>query len=312
MEFGEESDATEQRPLEVMILERSKSLQTENTTLRVARDKIAGDLEATKRELSESAKECERLKRLADELEDHVERLQELQNRGEAEGRSSADILVDALNDTDNVAIVMEDLQLGRKSSSASPTDKFSPGASSESQAALLPIIQAQRERFRQRNEELEAAQTNHFKQMELLKTEVADLQADNLKLYEKIRFLQGFNKGGSTSSAASSPVESRYKQQYDQKLDPFTSFSQSERQRRYGQLSVFEKIILSFVQFMMGNKMARLFVFAYSVLLHVLVFLVLMRMAYNDAYRRDLASEWHEKYVQHMQDAHGHDGVIG
>ncbi len=35
--------------------------------------------------------------------------------------------------------------------------------------------------------------------------------------------------------------------------------------------------LLVSF-QFMMSNKLARLFVFAYSVLLHLLVFLVLMR----------------------------------
>ena len=39
------------------------------------------------------------------------------------------------------------------------------------------------------------------------------------------------------------------------------------EKQRRYGQLNVFEKIILSFVQFAVGNKTARLFVFFYAVL---------------------------------------------
>ena len=30
------------------------------------------------------------------------------------------------------------------------------------------------------------------------------------------------------------------------------------------------------------------------------------MRFAYLDSYRRDLASEWHDKYMQHMEDAHG------
>ena len=49
---------------------------------------------------------------------------------------------------------------------------------------------------------------------------------------------------------------------------------------------------------------------FAYSLLLHALVFMVLMKLAYNEAYRRDLASEWHDKYMQHMEDAHeGHVG---
>ena len=69
-------------------------------------------------------------------------------------------------------------------------------------------------------------------------------------------------------------PVETRYKSQYEQRLDPFTTFSNQEKQRKYTQLNIVEKIILSMVHFMLSNKIARLFVFAYSVLLHGLVFL--------------------------------------
>jgi len=72
------------------------------------------------------------------------------------------------------------------------------------------------------------------------------------VKLYEKIRFLQGFQGGRGQHQQSDSvvvPVESRYRSQYEQKMDPFSSFSQQERQRRYGQLNVLEKIILSFVQ---------------------------------------------------------------
>ena len=74
----------------------------------------------------------------------------------------------------------------------------------------------------------------------------------------------------------------------------------------RYTQLNIVEKIILSMVHFMLSNKIARLFVFAYSVLLHLLVFVVLMTMAYNDSYRREQAiSEWQQKYLDHMNEAH-------
>ena len=115
--------------------------------------------------------------------------------------------------------------------------------------------------------------------------------------VHKRFFFLQGKSSNRNSDTSVSIPhVESRYKSQYDQKLDPFTSFSAQERQRRYGQLNVLEKIILSFVQFMVGNKFARLFVFAYSVLLHMLVFTVLMKVAYSDSYRRDLAAEWHDR----------------
>merc|ERR1712212_753912 len=57
----------------------------------------------------------------------------------------------------------------------------------------MLPIVQAQRERYRQRNQELEEEKTNLQHQMALVQSEAKHLSADNVKLYEKIRFLQGF-----------------------------------------------------------------------------------------------------------------------
>ena len=39
--------------------------------------------------------------------------------------------------------------------------------------------------------------------------------------------------------------MERRYQGEYENRLDPFQSFSQSERKRKYGQLSVAEKVII-------------------------------------------------------------------
>eukprot|EP00095_Tigriopus_kingsejongensis_P008178 snap_masked-scaffold405_size181423-processed-gene-0.9 protein:Tk08178 transcript:snap_masked-scaffold405_size181423-processed-gene-0.9-mRNA-1 annotation:"protein casp-like" len=276
--------------------DKGVSLQAENANLRIDKDRMATELEEARQQLTEVTEEAATKGKLASELEEHVARLQQIStlNRGEAEGRSSADILVGAL-----------DLEPGQE-------PPQSPGADGDydSNAALLPIVQAQRERYRQRNEELEENFTKQSGQLSLLQNQIQDLQSDNVKLYEKIRYIQGYG-GQRESSAATSTavsVESRYKSQYDQKMDPFSTFSQQEKQKRYSQLNVFEKIILSFVQIVLANKTARLFMFAYALLLHVLVFAVLMKLAYTDAYRRDLAAEWHEKYMNHMEDS----GVMG
>ena len=37
--------------------------------------------------------------------------------------------------------------------------------------------------------------------------------------------------------------VENRYQREYENKLDPFQSFSQAERKRKYAGLSVAEKV---------------------------------------------------------------------
>ena len=74
-----------------MILERSKALQSENTSLRVERDRLTDELSAANKSLATTTRESERQQTLIAELEDHVERLQDLTagtvSRPEAEGR---------------------------------------------------------------------------------------------------------------------------------------------------------------------------------------------------------------------------------
>ena len=69
------------------------------------------------------------------------------------------------------------------------------------------------------------------------------------------------------------------------------------------------ERLILWMVRFMLSNKVARIMVFAYSVFLHGLVFVVLMQMTLSRSHMRDLGLEWEQKYMQHMEDHHADAG---
>jgi len=297
LEFPSVQSEDDARPLEVLILERSKALQAENSMLRLDKERLVREVNTTKAELEDSVGKTESQGKLIIQLEDHVEQLQAISTpyREEAEGRCSSDMLAEALKvDSDPVENVFE------RSGSLSPS---SPNETGES-AALLPIVQAQRERLRLRNEELETVGLEQQQQISVLSRQVGDLQADNLKLYEKIRFLQACG-GGTRRSEVVVPVENRYQESYEQKLDPFSNFSKQEKQRKYGQLSVFEKVILSLVRFIVSNKTARLVVFFYSVLLHGLVFAVLYKLVLTESCRHDMAAQWHEKYVEHMESVH-------
>lgn len=139
---------------------------------------------------------------------------------------------------------------------------------------SILPIVTSQRDRFRARNAELEEvrptglsdimpSQSDHlplsrlqelrkqFESISELRSEVKSLQSDNLKLYEKVRYIGSYRPDDKSSSSHAGPSNSRdngsslsgiglasgsggrqggeeigkYKDKYDESLNPFEAF---------------------------------------------------------------------------------------
>jgi len=80
--------------------------------------------------------------------------------------------------------------------------------------------------------------------------------------------------------SGFSSDIESKYKKIYEDDINPFAAFSKKEKDRRYKELGIRDKITLTSGRFLLGNKYARTFIFFYSIGLHLLVFTSLYRMS--------------------------------
>ncbi|ESO97739.1 hypothetical protein LOTGIDRAFT_208887 [Lottia gigantea] len=177
-------------------------------------------------------------------------------------------------------------------------------GSNKNAENSILPIVQSQRERYRIRAQELEAQTLSQQQQVTLLQNEMDKLRSDNVKLYEKIRFLQSYPT--KTPGSMEDGTEHRYSSQYEERLDPFSTFSRKEKQRRYMNLKPYDKITLSMGQFIMGNKVARTVTFFYTLLLHSMVFLVLYKLAHTEDCKRDLAVECHQKFADHMKKVHG------
>ncbi|NXM64207.1 CASP protein, partial [Illadopsis cleaveri] len=164
-----------------------------------------------------------------------------------------------------------------------------SPGTSfPEGQVdSLLSIISSQRERFRAKNQELEGENRMLQHTVHALQSELDNLRADNIKLYEKIKFLQSYPGRGSSRD----DTEQRYSSQYEERLDPFSSFSRKERQRKYLSLSPWDKATLSMGRLILSNKTARTVAFFYTLFLHCLVFLVLYKTAWSESVGRDCSA---------------------
>ena len=139
LEFPSVQSEDDARPLEVLILERSKALQAENSMLRLDKERLVRELNTTKTELEDSVEKTESQGKLIIQLEDHVEQLQAISTpyREEAEGRCSSDMLAEALKvDSYPVENVFE------RSGSLSPAFVAPPANEVGEAVALLPIVQ--------------------------------------------------------------------------------------------------------------------------------------------------------------------------
>ncbi|KAA0203850.1 hypothetical protein HAZT_HAZT000714 [Hyalella azteca] len=302
--------AHDSRPLELLLMEKNKSLQNENTILKKA------NLDLTKL-ISESNQEVSSLRTLTSEqkcligqLESDLASMQSFSSvyRGEGEGCPSApQIIAEAVRGSSVTSAPAGGEHDGAAADVTSILDEeLDQTSTSES---LLSIVSAQRERFRSRNDELEAELTAKNQQVTLLQNELDVLRSDNVKLYEKIRFLQSY-RNEHTSNVTN--AESRYSNQYEESLDPFLSFSRQERLRRYSALTPFEKMTLAFGRSVLSNKTARTVTFIYTALVHCLVFMVLYKLAHTESCKNDISLDCAERFAEHMHREHNLDDFNG
>nr|XP_019608271.1 PREDICTED: protein CASP isoform X5 [Rhinolophus sinicus] len=294
MEFAPSEGAGTQdasRPLELLLLEKSRSLQSENTALRISNSDLSGRCAELQAHVTEAMATAAEQRELIARLEQDLSTIQSIQ-RPDAEGAAEHGL---------------EKIPEPIKEATALFYGPSAPasGTLPEGQVdSLLSIISSQRERFRARNQELEAENRMAQHTIQALQSELDSLRADNIKLFEKIKFLQSYPGRGSSSD----DTELRYSSQYEERLDPFSSFSKRERQRKYLSLSPWDKATLSMGRLVLSNKMARTIGFFYTLFLHCLVFLVLYKLAWSESVERDCATFCAKKFADHLHKFHEND----
>uniref|UniRef100_A0A2R8M9I0 Protein CASP n=1 Tax=Callithrix jacchus TaxID=9483 RepID=A0A2R8M9I0_CALJA len=284
-----EEDAA--KPLEVLLLEKNRSLQSENAALRISNSDLSGRCAELQVRVTEAVATATEQRELIARLEQDLSLIQSIQ-RPDAEG--AAEHRLEKIPEPIKEATA---LFYGP----AAPASGTLPEGQVDS---LLSIISSQRERFRARNQELEAENRLAQHTLQALQSELDSLRADNIKLFEKIKFLQSYPGRGSGSD----DTELRYSSQYEERLDPFSSFSKRERQRKYLSLSPWDKATLSMGRLVLSNKMARTIGFFYTLFLHCLVFLVLYKLAWSESVERDCATFCAKKFADHLHKFHEND----
>ena len=202
----------------------------------------------------------------------------------------------------------------GRTSPTSSIISGFDPPSSSRTTlealragepvgggSGILPMVQAQRDRFKQKNSQLEEELSKQYAAVSSLRQEIASLQKDNLNLYEKSRYVSTYNRGQQSSSAStygqnaqataiqvSSDTPSglsldRYRSAYEANISPFAAFRGRESTRAYKRMGLPERIVFSITRMVLANRTSRNLFAGYCFALHVLIFVMLYWMQTAD-----------------------------
>ena len=310
---GNPTNGTKGDTLEQLLLSRNKKLGDELTILRVSHQDLQTRLQDLQEELSRTNAELERAQNLNEKLENELSTVQAEAPNMFPSGASVAGTYVSRY--APSVAPTRRGGN-GRISPTSSIMSGFNPRERDEPMgggSGILPMITAQRDRFKKRNAQLEQELSDSHRSVSQLRQEIAALQKDNLNLYEKTRYVSTYNRAGPVSSSSSAYATNpnpstisigggggssavspggggggialdRYRKAYESNLSPFAAFRGRESARAYKRMSLPERMVYSVTRMVLASRTSRNLFAVYCVALHVLVFCSLFWAGSADA----------------------------
>ena len=300
--------------LEQLLLARNKKLNNEMAVVRVSHHDLQQQLESLQETMSSTNAELERAQNLNATLESDLEKVQhEASNNFGSSAMSTAGTYTSRYPSSSYNTNSFPNRR-GRASPTSSIISGFDPQGTSRSTmeairagepvgggSGIMPMIQAQRDRFKQKNTQLEEELSKQYNIVSSLRQEITSLQKDNLNLYEKSRYVSTYSRGhqASSSSAFSQPPQStaisvaentpsglsldRYRSTYEANLSPFAAFRGRESTRAYKRMSLPERVVFSITRMVLANRTSRNVFALYCFSLHVLIFVMLYWMHSDD-----------------------------
>ncbi|KAJ3936522.1 MAG: CASP C terminal-domain-containing protein [Lentinula lateritia] len=261
---ADKANAQQGKSLEALLASKNKRLLEELTKFRILHGELEASLQHAQGQLDSTSTELEKQKTLNEKLENDLLSLNK--PNGDVSPSGSSDVLAG-----------LEVVQ--KESSSRSTPIPFASSADN----TILPIVTSQRDRFRQRNAELEEELQKQFHAISELRAEMKNLQSDNLKLYEKVRYMQSYREesGGRAVTSQLDPLPapgesademSIYRARYEANINPFEAFRGREATRAIQNLNPIERGVLILTRTILGNRRARTFFIFYALTLHLLI----------------------------------------
>ncbi|TKX19257.1 CASP-like protein [Elsinoe australis] len=294
--------------LEQLLLTRNKKLTNELTELRVSHKDMQSQLESLQETLSTTNMELEKSRNLNAQLENEVtEAQQQVTNfdtfsvAGTYTSRyPKSSYAASRRGGTSPTSSIISGFDGGRSSPAG-------PGTPMGGGSGILPMVTAQRDRFKKKLADMETELQKSYSTVSSLRSEVASLQRDNLNLYEKTRYVSSYNRpshstassayavgGGNPSTINVSGSDNtgsglsldRYKSAYESNLSPFAAFRGRESARAFKRMTLPERAIYAVARTVLATRTSRNLFALYCVALHVLVIYTLYFMGSADLER--------------------------
>ena len=289
IQFGDKSDNSDTNNefetdsvarIESAIVQRNKKLNNDLIQLRRVNEESSKKIEDFSAKIEQLEKEISVLKDTNVRLENDLINFEHTGNNNDDKWETMS--MISSIAGTNNGKNNNHNRNVSPAASIAGGTDDnrsiIMGGGGNSSDSSLLPIITQQRDRFRNRNKELEEENKKHFSKIVELKREINSLKNDNRELYEKIRFLQ-YHQNAQNIQQNGGDIESRYKVDYEHDLHPIEQFRLMETKRINSKITPWDRIFIQVTKTVLSTPLTRWLFVAYCLSLHLLVMILTLSL---------------------------------
>ncbi|KAI6647121.1 Protein CASP isoform X2 [Oopsacas minuta] len=292
IEFGSSKEDEVSNSAEKLLATKNKQLQTQCTKLRTENGRLNDESQNLELSLQNANTKITKYEKQIEQLEQDIIRLQQLlPPRPEVEGISTPANTDLYLSSNDFLTELVQNQQIQQSTSN-------------EKDHGLISILLSQRERLKEKHLALQHDFDTVKHQSNELQIRISTLEHDNMRLYEKIRFLQSYPH---TSQSHILPDKSlqRYSHDYESKLDPFTAFNRKEIFSRYSRMPGTDRAIFNIGKVILSNRITRRLALFYLLIVHILLFVGIYFYTTYEMCRVNAYAECLRSFEEHMQVHH-------
>ena len=279
------SGGPDDKDLEAVLVSKLRRAETDLVRERVAKTELVQQVDSLKGDLADALKSKEEADKLVFSLEKDLEKA--IATARPVTPSSKPRSVVAARNDAtpETLQTILDpNAPIPAKPITPAPAPSAAASEKAEDDHSVATIVMAQRDRLRARCEALEAERDSFKRELQVQVQSSESLKADNTKLYEKVRYLQNYNKTGRRSNVSDRDLDlEALEQRYEASVDPFRQFSKAERQRKLNEMPPMERAVFVVAKTVLATKEMRTALFFYVSALHLLVFVTTYHWSHTD-----------------------------